>query len=80
MNDICEPGYRCGIPLKEKLLPQYLLSLGYETSMVGKWHLGFHKKELTPTYRGFHYFHGQYGNCGHFNHRAGNKVQQSFQP
>ncbi|XP_049958269.1 arylsulfatase B-like [Schistocerca serialis cubense] len=46
------PTIKGGLP-EGKILPQYLKDLGYVTRAIGKWHLGFHKKELTPTYRGF---------------------------
>ncbi|PSN49059.1 hypothetical protein C0J52_10595 [Blattella germanica] len=36
-----------------KILPQYLKELGYTTRAIGKWHLGYYKKEITPIYRGF---------------------------
>ncbi|XP_046553561.1 arylsulfatase I-like [Haliotis rubra] len=41
-------------------IPQRLKTLGYDTHMVGKWHLGFCNWKYTPTYRGFDTFMGYY--------------------
>ncbi|XP_066154452.1 arylsulfatase B-like [Euwallacea fornicatus] len=61
-----------GVPLNETLLPEYLRRNGYITRAIGKWHLGFFKKEYTPTFRGFdsHYgywqgFHDYYDHTIH---------------
>lgn len=56
------------------LLPEMLKKKGYQTSIIGKWHLGLDTPN-TPTERGFDYFHGFLGDmmenyfthirCGH---------------
>nr|CDJ94964.1 Sulfatase domain containing protein [Haemonchus contortus] len=60
-----------GVPLLFPFLPENLRSLGYSTYLVGKWHLGYCRKEFLPTSRGFDYFYGFYGpQAGYFNHSS----------
>jgi len=55
--------------LEYKFMPTYLKDLGYNTHMLGKWHLGACRKECTPAYRGFDTFEGAFAGMGHyFNH------------
>ena len=41
-------------------LPSHLKSAGYDTSLIGKWHLGIEKPD-RPTDHGFDFFHGFLG-------------------
>jgi arylsulfatase A-like enzyme len=47
-----------GVPLHFPFLPQNLRKLGYRNYLIGKWHLGYCKREFLPTERGFDYFYG----------------------
>ena len=41
-----------GLPLEEHTLADVVSSAGYDSSMIGKWHLGF-PAPFHPTFRGF---------------------------
>lgn len=52
------PGYmKGGMPLSEKTIADRMRQLGYETALVGKWHLGY-PAEYHPNKRGFDWFYG----------------------
>jgi len=69
MNLNPTPGIACGINTKYDFLPKVLKKAGYATYALGKWHLGYHTNEYTPTYRGFDHFLGYYSGAEeHFTH------------
>jgi len=55
---VIENGYAFGLSTFETLLPEELKAAGYNTAMVGKWHQGFHRNDMTPLERGFDHFYG----------------------
>ncbi|KAH6937948.1 hypothetical protein HPB50_005460 [Hyalomma asiaticum] len=64
-----QPGEPYGLDLSYTLLPQHLKRLGYETHLIGKWHLGSYRYEYTPTRRGFDSFYGfYYGHQDYYTH------------
>ncbi|KAJ8680584.1 hypothetical protein QAD02_016371 [Eretmocerus hayati] len=65
-----------GLPLNVRILPEYLQGLGYDTKLIGKWHVGFHSPRHTPNHRGFDFFFGFYNSyVGYIDYRY---VQQNM--
>ena len=50
------PWQNNGIHPKETFLPELLSAAGYQTAMVGKWHLGHAQASYHPNARGFDHF------------------------
>jgi len=62
-----------GLPTDEWLLPQALKEAGYNTLMVGKWHLGHSDRKYWPRQRGFDYHYGSMvGEVDYFTHASAN--------
>ena len=52
------PADEWGLPTDERTLADSLRDAGYETALVGKWHLGHAQREMRPLARGFDSFYG----------------------
>ncbi len=52
------PWHTIGVHPDEHFLPQSFLAAGYQTAMVGKWHLGHAQQTYHPNERGFEHFYG----------------------
>lgn len=64
-----------GLATDEWLLPQALKDVGYETAIVGKWHLGHADRQYWPLQRGFDYQYGPIlGEIDYFTHSAHDTV------
>jgi arylsulfatase A-like enzyme len=62
---------RYGLSTEEWLLPQALKTAGYQTEIVGKWHLGHVDQKYWPNQRGFDYSYGPLiGEIDHFKHES----------
>ena len=48
----------CGLATNEWLMPQALKDAGYNTAIIGKWHLGHADLKYWPKQRGFDYQYG----------------------
>jgi arylsulfatase A-like enzyme len=66
---VVRPWAQYGLPLDERTVPQALKEAGYETAIVGKWHLGHFQPDYLPTRRGFDHQYGHYnGALDYFTH------------
>jgi len=60
-----------GLATDERLMPQALQEAGYETAIVGKWHLGHADRKYWPQQRGFDHQYGPLlGEIDYFTHSA----------
>ena len=59
-----------GLATDEWLLPEALKAAGYQTAIIGKWHLGHADRKYWPRQRGFDYQYGPLiGEIDYFTHR-----------
>ena len=58
--------YSDGLSGKQVTIPEVLKTAGYQTGMVGKWHLGNNPKKNGPIQRGFDDFYGTMTGAGSF--------------
>jgi arylsulfatase B len=52
------PWHTIGIHPDEHFMPQSFRAAGYQTAIVGKWHLGHAQETYHPNQRGFDHFYG----------------------
>jgi len=64
-----------GLATDEWLLPQALKEAGYQTAIIGKWHLGHADPKYWPRQRGFDYQYGaMLGEIDYYTHAAHSKI------
>ncbi len=70
-----------GIHPDERFLPEAFLAAGYQTAMVGKWHLGHAQQTYHPNERGFEHFYGhlhtEVGYFSPFSNQGGTDFQRN---
>jgi arylsulfatase A-like enzyme len=77
-----EAGGTEGLPVTEKLIPQYLKPLGYTSGAFGKWNIGFSSGK-HPSERGFDEFLGHMsGNIHYFKYlyHGENDLRRGIEP
>jgi arylsulfatase A-like enzyme len=58
-----------GVSPEEHFMPEAFKEAGYQTAMIGKWHLGHTIEQHTPNARGFDHFYGHFNtDVSYFDH------------
>lgn len=73
------PWMNIGIHPEEHFMPESFLAAGYQTAMVGKWHLGHALQAYHPNERGFEHFYGHLHTEVGFFPPFGNQGGKDFQ-
>lgn len=55
---VVRPWSTYGLPVAERTMGNVFADAGYETAIVGKWHLGHYNVKQLPRSRGFGHFYG----------------------
>jgi len=58
--------YSNGLSPQQVTIPEVIKKAGYQTGMVGKWHLGTDRKKNGPIQRGFDRFYGTLAGAGSY--------------
>jgi arylsulfatase A-like enzyme len=58
MYTVIRPWSSYGLPTDEHILPQTFKAAGYQTAILGKWHLGHARAEFLPNARGWDHYYG----------------------
>ena len=78
------PWHTIGIHPDELFLSEAFRRAGYQTAMVGKWHLGHAQETYHPNQRGFEYFYGhlhtEVGYFPPFASQGGRDFQRNGEP
>eukprot|EP01084_Bolivina_argentea_P217926 369925_1 len=53
-------GCKGHIPFNTPTIAELMKTAGWNTQMIGKWHLGYAASNMTPTGRGFNDYYGYY--------------------
>lgn len=71
-----------GVSPEEHFMPESFKAAGYQTAMVGKWHMGHTIEQHTPNARGFDHFYGHFNtDVNYFTHSfaGGHDFQENGQ-